>query len=191
MGHRLSKIYTRTGDDGKTSLGTGERLDKFDIRIEVHGAIDETNSAIGMLLAEAGADITPEIRQTLLDIQNELFEAGAELSCPGYASLDAAQVEKLETELDALNAELPPLQEFVLPGGNRAAASCHVARTTCRRAERVAWAMAKKFPVNEQLLRYLNRLSDYLFVLARTLARKDGGEEALWRKRLSPGGPES
>jgi cob(I)alamin adenosyltransferase len=180
VGHRLSKIYTRTGDDGSTGLANGERVDKCDERIEACGAIDETNSAIGLLLCEA--ELPAAIRESLLRVQHELFEIGAELTLPGYVKICATHVASLEHDLDALNAELPPLKEFVLPGGNRAAATCHVARATCRRAERRAWAAAKRAAVNTQLQQYLNRLSDLLFVMARCLARQDDGHEVLWHR---------
>jgi cob(I)alamin adenosyltransferase len=180
MGHRLSKIYTRTGDDGTTGLANGERVDKCDDRVEAFGTVDETNSALGLLLAEP--DLPTAIRASLTRIQHELFELGAELSLPGYRQISAQHVTRLERELDALNDELPPLKEFVLPGGNRAAAICHVARTICRRAERRAFAVAKTASVNAELLRYLNRLSDLLFVMARCLARLSGGEEVLWQR---------
>ncbi|HJR69966.1 MAG TPA: cob(I)yrinic acid a,c-diamide adenosyltransferase [Gammaproteobacteria bacterium] len=180
MGHRLSKIYTRTGDDGTTGLANGERVDKCDDRVEAFGTVDETNSALGLLLAEP--DLPIAIRASLTRIQHELFELGAELSLPGYRQISAEHVTRLERELDALNDELPPLKEFVLPGGNRAAAICHVARTICRRAERRAFAVAKIASVNAELLRYLNRLSDLLFVMARRLARLSGGEEVLWQR---------
>jgi cob(I)alamin adenosyltransferase len=180
MGFRLSKIYTRTGDDGTTGLANGERVDKCSERVEAFGTVDETSSALGLLLAEA--DLPDEIRAPLTRIQHELFELGAELSLPGYRQISAEHVTRLERELDALNDELPPLEEFVLPGGNRAAAVCHLARTICRRAERRAFAAAKIASVNGELLRYLNRLSDLLFVMARCLARRDGGKEVLWQR---------
>ena len=180
MGHRLSKIYTRTGDDGTTGLGNGERVDKCDDRVEAFGTVDEANSALGVLLAES--DIPAPVRTSLIRIQNELFEVGAELSLPGYRKIAAEHVAALEQDLDRLNEDLPPLKEFVLPGGNRVAALCHVARTVCRRAERRAWAAAKTTDVNPELLRYLNRLSDLLFVIARVLARQAGGEEVLWQR---------
>ena len=180
MGHRLSKIYTRTGDDGTTGLANGERVDKADPRVCAFGDVDETNSALGLLLAEPG--LPPAIGTSLTCIQHELFEIGAELSLPGYRQITGEHVSRLEHELDALNAELPPLKEFVLPGGTRAAAICHLARTICRRAERSAWAAAKLTPVNPDVTRYLNRLSDLLFVMARWLARRDGGQEVLWRR---------
>ena len=138
MGHRLSKIYTRTGDDGTTGLANGERVDKTDRRVEAFGDVDETNSALGLLLAET--DVPPAMRASLARIQHELFEIGAELSLPGYRQITPEHVSQLEHDLDELNAELPPLKEFVLPGGTRAAATCHLARTICRRAERSAWA---------------------------------------------------
>lgn len=180
MGHRLSKIYTRTGDDGTTGLADGTRVPKWDPRVEAFGAVDEANCAIGLLLAELTND--DDLRPALTRIQNELFEVGAELSLPGYRRIRAAEVDRLEAELDALNAVLPPLKEFVLPGGNRAAALCHLARTACRRAERATCRLAFDVELNEQLLSYLNRLSDLLFVMARSLARRDGGEEILWER---------
>jgi cob(I)alamin adenosyltransferase len=180
VGHRLSKIYTRTGDDGTTGLANGERVDKADSRVAAFGDVDETNSALGLLLAEPA--LPPAIATSLTRIQHELFEIGAELSLPGYRQITAEHVTRLEQELDALNEELPPLKEFVLPGGTRAAAVCHLARTICRRAERSAWAAAKLTTLNSELMRYLNRLSDLLFVMARWLARRDGGEETLWRR---------
>jgi len=185
VGHRLSKIYTRTGDDGTTGLAGGARVPKYDLRIEAFGTVDETSSAIALVLAESA--IPEAIRRLLLDVQNDLFEVGAELSMPDYPGVDDASVTALETALDELNANLPPLKEFVLPGGTRAAAACHLARTICRRAERRAFELAAREPVRAPLLRYLNRLSDLLFVIARCLARQDGGTETLWKKRGRPG----
>jgi cob(I)alamin adenosyltransferase len=182
MGNRLSKIYTRTGDDGTTGLADGARVDKCDARIEAGGTVDELNSLIGAILAEAGIDA--DVGGPLRRIQHELFEAGAELALPGYRKITTEYVERLEQELDALNADLPPLREFILPGGNRAAALCHVARAVCRRAERRAWAVAKEHALNPDLLRYLNRLSDLLFVVARCLGRRGGGGEIMWRREL-------
>lgn len=181
MGNRLTRIYTRTGDGGTTGLADGQRVGKSDPRVVAYGAVDEANSAIGLVLAEER--IPDGIRKSLTRIQHELFEAGAELSSPGQQILAAAHTERLEADLDALNADLPPLKEFILPGGNRAAAACHLARTICRRAERDAWALAGQAEVSEHLLRYLNRLSDYLFVAARALARVDGGTETLWARQ--------
>ena len=181
MGHRLSKIYTRTGDDGSTGLAGGERVAKHDLRIEAFGTVDETSSAIALILAEP--DVPEFVRATLLSVQNDLFEVGAELSMPEYPGVDAESVEALEQSLDKLNADLPPLKEFVLPGGDRAAAACHLARTICRRAERRAVELAGRDPIRPDLLRYLNRLSDLLFVIARCLARRNGGQETLWQKK--------
>jgi cob(I)alamin adenosyltransferase len=181
MGHRLSKIYTRTGDDGMTGLADGERIDKCDERVEALGTVDETNSALGLLLADA--EVPQTVRACLTRVQHELFELGAELSLPGTPKIASEHVEKLEHDLDGFNEDLPPLKEFVLPGGNRAAATCHLARAICRRAERNAWAAAKVTAINPQLLRYLNRLSDLLFVIARCLARQHGGGETLWQRQ--------
>lgn len=180
MGHRLSKIYTRTGDDGTTGLASGERIAKTDARVAAFGDVDELNSALGLLLAEP--DVPEPIAASLTRIQHELFEIGAELSLPGYEKIGAEHVSALERDLDRLNEDLPPLKEFVLPGGTRAAALCHLARTICRRAERSAWAAAERTALNAELLRYLNRLSDLLFVTARCLARQNGGQEVLWRR---------
>jgi cob(I)alamin adenosyltransferase len=180
MGNRLSKIYTRTGDDGTTGLANGERIDKADPRVAAFGDVDEANSTIGLLLTEP--DVSPGMQASLARIQHELFEIGAELSLPGYRQITAAHVSRLEHDLDELNAELPPLEEFVLPGGTRAAAICHLARTICRRAERSAWAATTLTALNPELLRYLNRLSDLLFVMARSLARQNGGQETLWQR---------
>ena len=180
MGHRLSKIYTRTGDDGTTGLATGERIDKTDPRVAAFGDVDETNSVLGLLLAEA--NLPSPVAASLTRIQHELFDIGAELSLPEYRQIAERHVAELEADLDRLNDELPPLKEFILPGGSRSAAVCHVARTVCRRAERSAWAASKTVPLNAELLRYLNRLSDLLFVMARFLARQNGGQETLWRR---------
>jgi cob(I)alamin adenosyltransferase len=180
MGNRLSKIYTRTGDDGTTGLANGERIAKADPRVTAFGDVDETNSALGLLLTEA--DIPAGMRSSLARIQHELFEIGAELSLPGYRQITSDHVQALERDLDELNSELPPLKEFVLPGGTRAAATCHVARTICRRAERSAWTANALTTLNPELLRYLNRLSDLLFVMARSLARQHGGQETLWQR---------
>lgn len=180
MGHRLSKIYTRTGDDGTTGLANGERIAKTDARVEAFGCVDETNSAIGLVLAEP--DLGSELVGILVRIQHELFEVGAELSLPDYRGIGAQNVARLEADLDELNAGLPPLEEFILPGGDRAAAACHLARTICRRAERRAWGLARATALNPELLRYLNRLSDFLFVAARVLARRNGGTETFWRR---------
>lgn len=181
MGHRLSKIYTRAGDAGTTGLADGTRLKKTEPRVDACGDVDETNSAIGLVLAEPIADL--HLRACLIRIQHELFDVGAELSLPGHRGIGEAQVDALEAELDALNARLPPLENFILPGGNKAAAACHLARSICRRAERKAWRLAEHEELNAALLKYLNRLSDLLFVAARSLARQAGGEETLWRQQ--------
>jgi cob(I)alamin adenosyltransferase len=166
--------------DEADCLADGMRVDKFDVRVEAFGSVDETNSLIGLLLTEP--ELPAGVAAPLGRIQHELFEIGGELSLPGYRKITAAHVRRLEQDLDALNDALPPLEEFVLPGGNRAAAICHVARTVCRRAERHAWAAARQHRLNDEMLRYLNRLSDLLFVMARSLARADGGVEVLWKR---------
>lgn len=184
MGHRLSRIYTRTGDDGTTGLGNGSRVDKGSPRMEAIGTVDELNSLLGLVLAES---VPEDVRTVLAAVQHDLFELGGELSTPGRARLDAADVERLEKFLDGFNETLPPLKEFILPGGGRATASCHLARTVCRRAERRLVSLARSEAVNPEAHRYLNRLSDLLFVIARVLARHDGGEEVLWHpKRTDP-----
>jgi cob(I)alamin adenosyltransferase len=178
MGNRLSKIYTRTGDTGDTGLGDGTRVPKDCPRVEAFGCVDELNSHIGLLIAQAA--LPSNIRAVLTDVQHELFDLGGELCIPGHAAIKDAHVARLEQVLDALNADLPPLKEFILPGGNTAAATAHVARTVCRRAERRIVSLAHAETVNAPVLGYLNRLSDLLFVIARVLARVDGGE-VLWR----------
>ena len=181
MGFRLSKIYTRSGDDGTTGLGDGARLPKHGARIEALGAIDELNSQLGLLLTEPGL---PAAMQTLLTrIQHELFELGGELSIPNYTRITLEMVTQLERELDALNDRLPPLQEFILPGGSRAAALCHVARAVCRRAERRLAALARQEAVSPAALIYINRLSDLLFVLCRALNQALGVPDVLWVPR--------
>lgn len=181
MGNRLTKIYTRTGDDGTTGLGTGDRVAKDCPRVEAFGTVDELNCALGALLALR--TLPTQMRAPLEDLQHRLFDLGGELSVPGRDVLTDADVTALEALLDNFNAPLPPLQDFVLPGGNEAAAACHVARAIARRAERRAWTLAREETVNPASLRYLNRLSDLLFVLARVLARQDGGTEVIWRPR--------
>ncbi len=181
MGNRLTKIYTRTGDDGSTGLGTGERVRKDSPRVEACGAVDELNSAIGVVIA--APDVPAAVAGCLAAIQHQLFDLGGELSVPGRDVIDDGMVNALEEALDQFNADLPALKDFVLPGGNPGAASCHVARAVCRRAERRTWALARIDAVNPASLRYLNRLSDLLFVLARVIARQDGGSEVLWRPK--------
>jgi cob(I)alamin adenosyltransferase len=188
MGNRLSKIVTRTGDDGSTGLADGARVPKESARIEACGSVDELNSALGVLLA--AADLPAPMAAQLLEIQHDLFDLGGELAIPGSVVISARQVESLEALVVSWNAELPPLREFVLPGGGVAAASCHLARAICRRAERRCWALSRSEPLGPQALRYLNRLSDLLFVLARVLARRATGSEVMWhRERTRPGEP--
>ena len=178
MGNRLSKIYTRTGDDGSTGLGDGTRVAKDSARVCAYGTVDEANSAIGLLLA---AELPAQMRELLTAVQHQLFDLGGELCIPGHAAIDDADVERLEQHLDRYNDPLPPLKDFILPGGGEAAARCHVARTVVRRAEREAVTLSHHDAVRPQAIRYLNRLSDLLFVLARVLAREDGHGEVLWQ----------
>jgi cob(I)alamin adenosyltransferase len=179
VGNRLSKIYTRTGDDGTTGLGDGTRVPKDDARVEAYGSVDECNSAIGMVLAVPG--LPDPVRKILVEVQHELFDLGGELCIPGHRAIGATQVAGLELALDEFNETLPSLREFILPGGGTAAAACHLARAACRRAERRAWTLAGTQTVGADALKYLNRLSDLLFVLARVLARHETGSEVLWR----------
>lgn len=178
MGHRLSKIYTRTGDDGTTGLGDGSRVPKDDVRVEAYGSVDELNSAIGVLLAES---LPESVAAPLTRAQHRLFDLGGELCIPGHSLLTDAEVTDLEVTLDRLNAELAPLKEFVLPGGARAAALCHLARTVCRRAERRVYALSQRDAIPPTSLAYLNRLSDLLFVMARYLNKAAGHPETLWQ----------
>ena len=178
MGNRLSKIYTRTGDDGTTGLGDGTRVAKDSARVNAYGTVDEANSTIGLLLA---AELPDGVRELLTRIQHQLFDLGGELCIPGHAAVFDADVDALEARLDHYNDDLPPLKDFILPGGGEAAARCHIARTVVRRAERETVALSRTDAVRPQAVRYLNRLSDLLFVLARVLARADGHGEVLWR----------
>jgi len=178
MGKRLSKIYTKTGDDGTTGLGDGSRIDKDSLRVEAYGTVDEANSAIGVVLA--GDSIPDDIRSYLIDVQHDLFELGGELCIPGHEAIQAEFVTRLEQQLDDLNADLPALKDFILPGGSSNASACHLARTIVRRAERRVATLAREEIVRRECLVYLNRLSDLLFVVARVLARVDGGSEVLW-----------
>lgn len=178
MGNRLSKIYTRTGDDGTTGLGNGERVAKDCLRIEAIGAVDELNCAVGRVLVH---DLRDAMRECLQGVQHKLFDLGGELSIPGHEAVTSDDVTRLEAALNDFNAQLPPLKEFILPGGGRAAADCHMARAICRRAERRLVTLARQEDVAEPAQIYLNRLSDLLFVLCRILARDEGGIEVLWR----------
>jgi cob(I)alamin adenosyltransferase len=181
MGHRLSRIYTRTGDDGSTGLGDGMRVPKEHLRVEAYGTVDEANSAVGIVLAVPG--LPAAVQECLTEVQHDLFDLGGELCMPGLRVIVAADVERLEAALDRFNADLPPLKDFILPGGGPAAAACHLARTVARRAERRVWALARVEQVAAEVPQYLNRLSDLLFVLARVLARHEHGAEVLWRHR--------
>jgi cob(I)alamin adenosyltransferase len=177
MGHRLSKIYTRTGDDGTTGLGDGSRTDKDSLRVEAFGAVDELNSVIGQLATHT---LPEQMRREITAIQHDLFDIGAELCIPGQRVIMDNQVQHLENYLDELNADLQPLEEFILPGGTPAAAVCHLARAVCRRAERRVVSLARNETINAAGLRYLNRLSDLLFVMARSLNRAMGIKDVLW-----------
>ncbi|MCC4594896.1 cob(I)yrinic acid a,c-diamide adenosyltransferase [Xanthomonas campestris pv. phormiicola] len=178
MGNRLSKIYTRTGDDGSTGLGDGNRVGKDSARVAAYGTVDEANSALGVVLASPLAD---DVRALLTAIQHQLFDLGGELCIPGHAAIHDADIDALERHLDRYNDTLPALKDFILPAGGEAAARCHLARTIVRRAERETVALSRQDAVRPQAIRYLNRLSDLLFVLARVLARADGQGEVLWR----------
>lgn len=180
MGHRLSKIYTRTGDDGSTGLGDGSRTAKDAPRVEAYGAVDELNSAIGMILAVRG--LPKAVRDCLTEIQHDLFDLGGELCIPGHRTITEEFVTRLETQLDGFNERLPPLREFILPGGGPGAAACHLARTICRRAERRERTLTRTEAVAPEVSKYLNRLSDLLFVLARVIARHERGSEVLWKR---------
>jgi cob(I)alamin adenosyltransferase len=179
MGHRLSKIYTRTGDQGTTGLGDGSRVAKDSLRIAALGDVDELNSCVGLLLTEA---LPADLQELLTGIQHDLFDLGGEMSIPGMNLLAASQVGRLEQAIDAYNANLKPLKEFILPGGSRAAALAHQCRTVCRRAERAVVALAAQEKVSEAGRQYLNRLSDLLFVLGRILNRAAGRGDVLWQK---------
>ncbi len=182
MGNRLSKIYTRTGDDGTTGLGDGSRINKTDARVEAMGAVDELNSAVGVLLCEPLDD---DLRLLLTTVQHHLFDLGGELSIPGYQAITEAHVTGLENALDRHNDTLEPLKEFILPGGSRAASLAHVCRTVCRRAERRVVMLAASETVSPHPQHYLNRLSDLLFVLCRILNKRAGVTDVHWQKALS------
>lgn len=183
MGKRLTRIYTRTGDDGSTGLADGSRVAKDSARIAAIGEIDELNSTLGVLLAEP---LPEPVLGALARVQHDLFDLGGELSVPGHAIIGEGHVSRLERELDALNETLSPLENFILPGGSRAAAAAHLARATCRRAERALVTLAREENVPPLLLHYLNRLSDLLFVAARALNREAGREDVLWEQSPKP-----
>ncbi|MEJ2397244.1 MAG: cob(I)yrinic acid a,c-diamide adenosyltransferase [Gammaproteobacteria bacterium] len=180
MGNRLSRIYTRTGDDGTTGLGDGVRVDKDHPRIEAFGTVDELNSQIGVILSHK---LPAALIQCLQDIQHDLFDLGGELSLPDYVSVNQRYVERLEQQLDHFNGSLPALKEFILPAGGPATAHSHVARTVCRRAERRGYTLHRQTPVNIHILHYLNRLYYLLFVIARVCARHENGQEVFWQPR--------
>jgi len=190
---KLNKIYTRTGDDGTTGLGSGERRKKYDLRIAAYGTIDETNAAIGLVRLHTAHDVSPDLATldaALARIQNDLFDLGADLCTPGKGkgpggarlSVTENQVTWLESEIDRLNADIAPLKSFILPGGSPAAAYLHLARTVCRRAERLIAELQDKADesVTPEVLKYVNRLSDYLFVAARH-ANDKGMRDVLWK----------
>lgn len=179
MGHRLSKIYTRTGDAGTTGLGDGSRTTKDSARIAALGDVDEANSLLGVILCE---ELPADVRELFVGIQHDLFDLGGELSIPGAVLLKTTQPARLEAAIDRYNADLGPLKEFILPGGARAAALTHLARTVCRRAERAVVTLAAVEPVSDAGRQYLNRLSDLLFVLGRWLNKATGHGDVLWQK---------
>ena len=181
MGNRLSKITTRTGDAGDTGLGDGSRCDKDDIRIQCIGEVDELNSWVGML--RASLPQSDDVQPLLSQVQHDLFDVGGELAMPGYTALNEQMILELESALDALNASLPAMKDFILPGGDESTARCHLARTSARRCERSVVTLMRRDDINPHILQYLNRLSDLLFVLARSLARRNGGTEVLWQTR--------
>jgi cob(I)alamin adenosyltransferase len=181
MTNRLTKIYTRTGDQGKTGLADGSRVDKFNSRIESLGNIDELNSIIGILLTEK---LPNDKKEILNKIQHDLFDIGGELSIPNHMKINDKKISFLENTLDSMNKELPPLKEFILPGGSKASSYCHLARTVCRRVERNLFKLAQTDKVNEASLKYINRLSDMLFVLARFLNKINKFNDVLWKKDI-------
>jgi cob(I)alamin adenosyltransferase len=178
MGNRLSKIYTRTGDDGTTGLGDGSRINKDSLRVEAMGDVDELNAVIGVLLTEPLSEL---MQKTLVRVQHDLFDLGGEICIPGHAMVKPERVDALEDVLDELNDRLTPLKEFILPGGTRAAAYCHLARTVCRRAERQLIRLSREEVVTEASLKYLNRLSDLLFVMCRAINKEAGRPDVLWQ----------
>jgi len=201
MGNRLSKIYTRTGDEGTTGLGNGERVAKDATRVEAYGTVDELNSCIGLLMSSE--KIPTSIHTSLLEIQHDLFDLGGELCIPGFELIKPEFTARLESTLDELNADLPALKDFILPSGGEASARCHIARTVCRRAERRIWTLIQEVKNSEKVIdkdsgeeqaqvnlegaKYLNRLSDLLFVMARVIVREENGDEVIWKRgKLNP-----
>ena len=187
MGHRLSKIYTRTGDNGTTGLGDGSRTGKDDPRVEAFGTVDELNSYIGLLLSQTQPE---EIRNLLIGIQHDLFDLGGDISVPGREALSQDYVTRLEQSLDSLNEKLSPLKEFILPGGSQNAAICHIARTVCRRAERRIITLSRTETISAVTIRYINRLSDLLFVLARYFNLIQGQSDVMWQPGRHQTAPE-
>lgn len=179
MGNRLSKIATRTGDNGTTGLGDGSRIGKDSLRVHAMGDVDELNSHIGLLLCE---ELPPALREELFSIQHDLFDLGGELCIPGYSLITDTHVARLDTLLEKYNADLPPLKDFILPAGSRGAALAHVCRTICRRAERAIVSLGNSEKINDNPRHYMNRLSDLMFVLSRVLNRFAGGSDVLWEK---------
>jgi cob(I)alamin adenosyltransferase len=179
MGHRITKVYTRTGDDGTTALGNGKRTDKDSQRMEVIGDIDELNSLLGVL---AASNLSDDMAGYLLNIQHRLFDIGAELAVPGNAVTDTSHIQRLEDLVDNYNTDLKPLKEFILPGGNMSAAICHLARSVCRRTERKIVKLGRSEYVNPNTLIYINRLSDLLFVFARIINQQKRKKEVYWDK---------
>lgn len=179
MGNRLSKIATRTGDSGTTGLGDGSRIDKDSLRVHAMGDVDELNSHVGLLLCE---DLPAALREELVSIQHDLFDMGGELCIPGYTIISDAHVARLDALLEKYNTDLPPLKDFILPAGSRAASQAHVCRTVCRRAERAIVSLGKADKINANPRQYMNRLSDLMFVLSRVLNRFAGGSDVLWEK---------
>ena len=177
MANRLSKIYTRTGDDGTTGLGDGTRVQKDSLRVDAMGDVDELNSVVGLMLTEAVPDILVDL---LIQVQHDLFNLGGEICIPDYVILSQANIDNLEEAIDTLNDDLAPLKEFILPGGTKAASFCHLARTVCRRAERKLITLARDEKVTAISLKYLNRLSDLLFVLCRVINKEAGVPDVLW-----------
>ncbi|MAS25857.1 MAG: ATP:cob(I)alamin adenosyltransferase [Oceanospirillaceae bacterium] len=185
MGNRLSKIATKTGDKGETGLGDGSRVRKSSARVKAIGDIDELNSWIGLLRSHLSD--SDELQPLLHQVQHDLFDLGGELSVPGYLALSQDLVQDLEDNLEALNDTLPPLKEFILPGGDMAASHAHMVRTVCRRAERSLVSLGENEAINELCLSYINRLSDLMFVMARVLARRNNGQEVYWKSRHTQG----
>jgi cob(I)alamin adenosyltransferase len=181
MANRLTKIYTKTGDEGNTGLGDGSRIEKFNLRIEGLGNIDELNSVIGIIISE---NIPVKESEWLKKIQHDLFDIGGELSIPNFTKLGILKVEFLESNIDNMNKDLPPLKEFILPGGSKVSSYTHLARTICRRVERNLFKLNQTEKVNEFSLKYINRLSDFLFVLARHLNKSKNINDIFWKKNI-------